>query len=568
MPMKLFVRTLNGAVYTISVEPSWTISRLKSAVSAKSGVPLNMMRLVEAGKTMDASKTISDYNIRVNASIVMLLTMSANEPFASAPAAPANKNEALEKCWSAAYCEEWDVALPYLESGQVSLDELEQRTGRDLLIFFGERNMVDALKFIIQKRDTLPVGSLLNMVNISIKANQQAVFEYLMSAISAAQLQTVEGAVQPLHYALCFGRVDMLRFLLDNGADPNFYASTGGEGIPNHPGTPLHALAQLFIDYALVPYAIECIGILGSHPSVDVNARHRDSGDNALHLLARNSRCDKDVAIAMVKIGVDLRALNNEGQSPSECTEDLIVDGRLSALGRVFKLAEQGKIKRTVASAGVGDEAESKRSKAAPTGPTFHTLDAQTTRLGEWTRQLEEDEEDADDSGDMRADWGTNALASAILPDLPALAADQSHPLQRAAQLATELATKLQGVKLCSETDCSWFPFVVALSEAATPDAPIADAIKLSIRAPQAELICKEAGQSRLMDLFPEEEYRQGLSTTPEEFWAFCAAAHPSWTEVKFPEEAVCYPVFLCSKLELERGQSAIVGIFAIRVDT
>jgi len=35
-------------------------------------------------------------------------------------------------------------------------------------------------------------------------------------------------------------------------------------------------------------------------------------------------------------------------------------------------------------------------------------------------------------------------------------------------------------------------------------------------------------------------------------------------SEVRFPEEAVCYPVFWCGKF----NSTTVVGLFAIRVDT
>ncbi|RYG59972.1 hypothetical protein EON64_19700, partial [archaeon] len=193
---------------------------MKEAIQGKSGIPADMIRLIAAGQVMDASKTIADYNLSADATLHLVLTMmrSSAPPAAPAPvAAPLPKrNEALEKCWSAAYCEEWDKAKSYLESGQVSLDELEQRTGRDLLVFFAERNMVDALAYAIAVRGKPPVPNLLTAVNISIKAHRGPVFQYLMDKVtSVAELQTVQGVAQPIHYAVRFGRVGMLRYLLD-----------------------------------------------------------------------------------------------------------------------------------------------------------------------------------------------------------------------------------------------------------------------------------------------------------------------------------------------------------------
>lgn len=476
--MNLSVKTINGAVYAILVEPSWTIEQFKDAVFQKSGIPADMIRLIAAGRVLEDALTIGDYNLHSDAVVSLVLTMRSLRPAVRAPVAVPHaptapkKNEALEKCWSAAYSEEWEKAKSYLESGEISLDELEQRTHRDLLVFFAERNMANALAFIIAARGMPQQSKLLAAVNMAIKGDRGNAFDYLLTLTSVAELQTVEGAAQPLHYALCFGRVKMLRYLLDNGADPNFYAETGNEGLPNHPGTPMQALAQSGVPFGSFPHVEECITIISSHPAIDLNARHREKGGNALHLLVakNNSSYEKDLAIALIKVGVDTTALNNDGKMPEQCLLSAIaLDGTPTALARVFILAKEGKIKASKRPAGdaeVKEEAgDNKKSRqlSTITGPTFHTLDAKTARVREWTRELNEDEQD-DDSGAMRSDKGKMPLSSAILSDLPALAADSANPLHRAAQIALDLADKLEGVLLSSETDCSWFPFVVDLS--------------------------------------------------------------------------------------------------------
>ena len=75
MGIQIFIKTLQGRTITLDVDPGDTIQSLKQKIESKENIPAQEQRLIYSGKQLNDTFTLSDYNIRDQSTLHLLLRL-------------------------------------------------------------------------------------------------------------------------------------------------------------------------------------------------------------------------------------------------------------------------------------------------------------------------------------------------------------------------------------------------------------------------------------------------------------------------------------------------------------
>ncbi|KAH8832331.1 ubiquitin-related domain-containing protein [Flagelloscypha sp. PMI_526] len=73
--MQIFVRTIDGKVLTLDVDAEEPIDTIKSMIAQKTDIHPGLQRLIFAGKQLEEGYYLSDYNIRSESNLMLVVRL-------------------------------------------------------------------------------------------------------------------------------------------------------------------------------------------------------------------------------------------------------------------------------------------------------------------------------------------------------------------------------------------------------------------------------------------------------------------------------------------------------------